>query len=850
MSGKILITRPQEAADRFSKELHGQGFEVLSAPMLVIRALEFDAPDLSPYQALIFTSANGVRSFCERVNGRDFAVYVVGKQTQEEAQDKGFQEIYTANGGTEELVAMIANEAPDQGRPFLHVRGVDIAKPLDELLEAEGFNVQNLIVYEADAVAEISPNIVSAIKNSEIEGVMFFSKRTAENFVQLARKNHLLDALKSIKALCISAVVLECVQSLQWSETYASDQPDRAGMLALLSRVCAQAQQQGEIMSKDEQEEQKMSAAKKSKGQAIENAAEVIELFGGIRPMAKKIGAAVTTVQGWKKRDTIPAGRRQMILDAATEHEIDLSSVIDGAAAPEEASASGPANENQQETTERLGDEAAENDSETSPEEAVAETAAIAAAVESVLDKSEPVVLSDKVSGTSVPPAGSGIKAEPRSLDKRLRQTETNAIKKSTWINFTLLFIGLAAIGAYLLFGGQDKANQQRLGALEEDVGELRGDVDAVKGEQSFLKTLIPQDLDDRIQRIQDQATEAQQKVNNAIATARVVSSDVLGDDAGTLEERVAKLQEHAAGSEKIQALLARIQGMSEADIGQGKLDNVMAQLNQALAGAKGNLGVTEALDKARESTPDLNETFSEVPKQELKAAAMLLGMTQLRSALNRDNEAFGEDLQLLKNLVGGDDETAQENSALLQALDKLAPSAQEGVLTPSGLTREFRTLAGEAVVESLKGEDVSLGDKVTARFSDLLKVEKDGELVNGTPTQETISEAENMLEGGDISGAIAAIQELDGPAGAVMQPWLKQAKSTFLADSLKGFLGQGIGSIEAGNIEGLDALDGLGAGEIGIDALLPRESKFINDEKTGIQILVPGKALGSKAYR
>ena len=35
-------------------------------------------------------------------------------------------------------------------------------------------------------------------------------------------------------------------------------------------------------------------------GQNIDNATEIIERFGGIRPMAKKIGVAVTTIQGGK----------------------------------------------------------------------------------------------------------------------------------------------------------------------------------------------------------------------------------------------------------------------------------------------------------------------------------------------------------------------------------------------------------------------------------------------------------------------------------------------------------------------------------------------------------------------
>ncbi|MAI60865.1 MAG: hypothetical protein CMH29_00355, partial [Micavibrio sp.] len=76
-----------------------------------------------------------------------------------------------------------------------------------------------------------------------------------------------------------------------------------------------------------------MSASK----EPVENAVEVIERFGGIRPMAKKMDVAVTTVQGWKKRDVIPGARRQSVISAAKEHEIDLSDLMSDAA---------PANEN------------------------------------------------------------------------------------------------------------------------------------------------------------------------------------------------------------------------------------------------------------------------------------------------------------------------------------------------------------------------------------------------------------------------------------------------------------------------------------------------------------------------
>ena len=46
-------------------------------------------------------------------------------------------------------------------------------------------------------------------------------------------------------------------------------------------------------------------------------ARQVITLFGGIRPMASKLGVAVSTVQGWKEREVIPAARHPQVTDAA-----------------------------------------------------------------------------------------------------------------------------------------------------------------------------------------------------------------------------------------------------------------------------------------------------------------------------------------------------------------------------------------------------------------------------------------------------------------------------------------------------------------------------------------------------
>lgn len=53
-------------------------------------------------------------------------------------------------------------------------------------------------------------------------------------------------------------------------------------------------------------------------------ALDVISAFGGIRPMAKALGVAVSTVQGWKERGAIPANRHDAILSAAKTQNVTL----------------------------------------------------------------------------------------------------------------------------------------------------------------------------------------------------------------------------------------------------------------------------------------------------------------------------------------------------------------------------------------------------------------------------------------------------------------------------------------------------------------------------------------------
>uniref|UniRef100_UPI00345FE9C1 carph-isopro domain-containing protein n=1 Tax=Pelagibius sp. TaxID=1931238 RepID=UPI00345FE9C1 len=71
----------------------------------------------------------------------------------------------------------------------------------------------------------------------------------------------------------------------------------------------------------------------KAGDQSTSPALAVIELFGGIRPMAKDLGVAVSTVQGWKERESIPANRHDQIRAAAGKKGLTLDAELLRAAA-------------------------------------------------------------------------------------------------------------------------------------------------------------------------------------------------------------------------------------------------------------------------------------------------------------------------------------------------------------------------------------------------------------------------------------------------------------------------------------------------------------------------------------
>ncbi len=232
MPDYVLITRPVADAVLIAEAVRKHGLTPFIEPMLKIMPLDVRLPDLLPYQAFIFTSANGVRVASSIINERIKPVYTVGVNTAEMADQLGWSSVRPSKGGLVELQGFLAQENWTPGTKFLYLSGENVTGEIN----VPGYDIQRTAVYSALKVNSFSDELLLRLDKEEIKSVLFFSARTAENFVSLLREHKRTDTVSSIKALCISDSVLKSLTDLPWEDVRVSETQDRDGMMALLEK--------------------------------------------------------------------------------------------------------------------------------------------------------------------------------------------------------------------------------------------------------------------------------------------------------------------------------------------------------------------------------------------------------------------------------------------------------------------------------------------------------------------------------------------------------------------------------------------------------------------------------------
>jgi len=453
----------------------------------------------------------------------------------------------------------------------------------------------------------------------------------------------------------------------------------------------------------------------------IPHGEEIVERFGGIRPMAAKLEVPVTTVQGWKKRDAIPLSRRDDIITAASQYNISLKGLV---------SADNIANQN--------------------------------ARIEE-----DPALRSVSSSSSSAPSSSASRAANWRSdasgID--LAQIRRAARTTSIWTTVSLLVIVGAA--GFVLFGGGESSQNRQLSSLETRVS-------SIEAQGPSAGSTLSSTLDATISDLQGQI----RSLTNAVGA----TGQDLAASGQTLVQRLAALEQQLSGNpgaQNLQGAVQQMQNMAGSAQGAANWQAAIEELRGVVSGLQGHVDTLDsALAQSKTQNDALSQSLTNVTGRDLSAAAMLLALTQLRQSVDRQTP-FTDDLALLHDV------TAKADPDLAASVDRMAPYAQSGVLSSQGLKKELQGLSNDIITAKLKGEDVSLKDRIAARLQGLFSLKKDGLPVTGGEERELIAKASAQLDKDDVQGAMATLQQLQGPAAEAAAPWQQQAQATVAVQAI-----------------------------------------------------------------
>jgi uroporphyrinogen-III synthase len=727
MKPVVLVTRPAEEALRTAMALAEHGYDFLIEPLLEIAPLPDAAGRLAEAgdaAALLFTSANGVRAYAAATPRRDLPAYAVGGMTAKAARAAGFGQVHAAGGDVEALAEFVARARKPGDGALLHVAGEQVAGDLAGRLSARGFRIHTVALYTAKAAEALSAKTRDTLASGGLGAVLFFSPRTARTFVSLARTAGLDAYCRSCVAVCLSPAVAEAAGALAWRAVVTAGKPgEGAGIGAMIDALMPVLPGEG-----GEPAGEGSAMADTDKKTIALPAAEVIQRFGGIRPMAAKLGISFSTVQGWKERGHIPEQRHAEIAALAAKHGVSL----------EEPASIPPA-------------------AEPPPADRPAQTPQFRQVA--------PPPGPGPAAGDKPPPI-------PPPLAVHAAPAEARGLGVMSAALVSIAIVATAFAGAYLARDywlgetastpvpapAQPSVDRAVLDAFAARLAKLEKDVAARSaGPSAAADPKLGEDilaLDKRLTELQNALYAARDQARRDAQAGAATTSEVAQAAKAALADQA---KATAVLSQRVDALEKGMDPAAFIAIRNG-LNDVSAKL--------------DALTKRMEAA----ERVAQAARAEgMAQAAFALSVGQLRRAVDA-GLPFAAELAACRSLAGFD-------AALTGPLDRLAPFAAGGVASRAALAQSFKQTAA-AVVHAGRARDAESGAwrRFLAWLDSLITVRPVGAAAGDSPAART-ARAEAKLGAGDLAAAVAELGGLAAPAADAAKPWLERARARLQAD-------------------------------------------------------------------
>jgi uroporphyrinogen-III synthase len=233
---RLLVTRPEPDGERTAAKLRARGCEVLLAPLLRVEFLPSAALGAGPWQAVAMTSANAalaLRGHPRTPELRKLPAYVVGRRTAAAARAAGFADVTSADRDVDELARLLAARLP-AGAAILYLAGENRSGDLVGDLARIGVAVTPVIIYRAVKAESLPTPVKAALAAGAIGGVLHFSRRSADVYLECARLAGLLDEALNPFHYCLSPQVADPLERAGAGRIMIASRPEEAALIELV----------------------------------------------------------------------------------------------------------------------------------------------------------------------------------------------------------------------------------------------------------------------------------------------------------------------------------------------------------------------------------------------------------------------------------------------------------------------------------------------------------------------------------------------------------------------------------------------------------------------------------------
>ena len=213
----ILTTRPLIENEDLMAKLFSLGHKIIHVPTLKISSAEVNPINPEKYNAFIFTSANAIRNLKLTKIDNTKLCFCVGSITEKIVRQQGYYNTISAGGTINALKNIIVNSGDlDKKKVLGYICGDNITSDLDLELQKDGFQIEKIINYTSEKINELNAETNNLINDHPPDIIFVYSKRSAESFIDLAKKYSLNGLMTGSRVMCISEKVLKIFKQSGW----------------------------------------------------------------------------------------------------------------------------------------------------------------------------------------------------------------------------------------------------------------------------------------------------------------------------------------------------------------------------------------------------------------------------------------------------------------------------------------------------------------------------------------------------------------------------------------------------------------------------------------------------------